>query len=312
MKLQEVQRAAPPASPPPPSPPPPPPPPPPTTLASVFHRLLENKVLDAISVCELGCTCRQLRDYVRQFWEDAENKPGSHAVWLKEDEDEAGRFVDFGWLARRASFAVFARAGFGGDCGAELRLPASHVLCSCCGELNIVHYYAFDDALDARLCRACWGAVAGGGGSGGGTSSGQGALPPSRAPPEKIAHFRLEPLRKLALMYWMSLPLGLVESCPRSLRPKARKSKPVFELDVPHCSVRRVAAWTLRFGTPRHLRWKWEVIKTARACFRHDPEWLEETSTEEEDDTTTDEETWTGDGEDDWTDEDDHSPYDTE
>jgi hypothetical protein len=260
-------------------------------LATIFYRLLDARLLDAIDVCELAVTCRELSSCARRFWREASHSPGSQARRLLPPEPPGRRWVECEEaLALRGFEGEDVPFRFSGAWGREVVLAAAPrgYACACClGTKNPVHGFFFCAAPDVpALCRACYALAATERASllsscadpaaaadpntattpatPTTTTTPAAAKPP---PPPRLSHYRLVPLRDLALGYWCDLPFSMFGVALRSLAPKTRGTKPLFVHESPHGSVRRVAALALLKKTPAQLKEHWRVLDGARRYY---------------------------------------------
>jgi hypothetical protein len=245
-------------------------------LATIFYRLCDERKLDAVSVCELALTCRDLSVCARNFWREAEMAPGSQArrfarrrrrgggvFWSACSRPTGARGATWRCLLERAlELGAFekVRELFNDMvcCGHYRGAPWVTSDCSVCGGTKDTLSFLFDPDFDgARLCRICY----------------AGAVERDRRCERPIRDrpllFRVSPVRELAVMYHTSIPRELYrQGAVRRLRLPSSKLPPVFEFDEPHGSVRRVAMHALLHQTPRQMQAHWRLMHGARAVFK--------------------------------------------
>lgn len=290
---------------------PPPRPVTPAMLASIFYRILDHRLLDAVDVCEISKTCREMHDCGRRFWREAALSPSSQARRLLPAEgpgrcwvtvDEA---VDCGGFENQDPPLPFF---FSGDFGRDMvagaintrSLPPGEARrpCACCGsDRQPVHGFFFAPEQPVPcLCRTCYEMATDRGSSlsaavvastNATAADADGTTPAAAAAADNdptttttttttpakplcLAHYRLAPLRDLALKYCTYLPFSMFDVAMRSLAPKTRRSKPLFLHTQPHGQVRRVAVLTLLTRTPVDLKAHWTVLGVAKRYFEAD------------------------------------------
>lgn len=224
-------------------------------LVAIFDPLLATRALDGVDLCSLGCVCKGLGDRVRQFWLDAEAAPGMQQRYLRVDEKARGemtvrevRFLDEDDISfdggssdeeaiRPSKVNLFPR---------ESRVHSRTATCDSCGRphhgpLTFTFPYPFDGDYKFSLCRWCFEDAECG-----------------RAPHHSRAErFRIAPCNDLIRLYLTQLPLCMVRNPVAKLRPRTERCRPIFALDQPHASVRRVAAISLAEHTPKELHEHW-------------------------------------------------------
>jgi hypothetical protein len=138
-------------------------------LVAIFDPLLAStRALDGVDLCSLGCVCRGLGDRVRQFWADAEAKPGMQRQFLsvEEVEDE----LELVELFFRDDDESFSGGGGGSNeetaivYRRESRVDSRTDPCDSCGRRyigpeTITYPYPFDGGDKFSLCRGCFAAA---------------------------------------------------------------------------------------------------------------------------------------------------------
>lgn len=221
-------------------------------LALVFDTLLEQKILEAVDVCELGCVCTELSSCVRDSWDKAAAVPGSQRRMLACADDDAGGRLD-GFAPSK--FGLFRR-------GRPITtLAMAREQCSCCGDKSSYAYPfpfsragwdgyeqpdsvsyepAFTDWMGPVLCRPCYDAAQ-----------------KSRAPHHSVAaRFALKEWDTLVRKYNTPLPRSILE-CAVQVLSVPWQVRPLFEFSSLHDCMVRAANFALTVKTPSELQARW-------------------------------------------------------